>query len=122
MLVQEALAGLGSSSDRVFGSAHGVAAAPPPLDEAEVQVRRARLDPVRTPAARPLPHRPDPRARARHAAPATLAQGGEVEVYIESLVLHPVSVMISVQIEPLCSEAELQEFHPANAVLGGAAR
>ena len=50
--------------------------------------------------------------------------GGEVrgreplELYLKEVQLHPVSVRVSVQMGMACDEAELQEWHPTNSLVG----
>ena len=44
-----------------------------------------------------------------------------MEIYIKELTLQPISLVITAQLDPLCADAELQEFHPANALPGGQA-
>ena len=41
-----------------------------------------------------------------------------LEIFLRKLRLHPVSLTIDLQMEAICSEAELQEFHPKKRVLG----
>jgi len=41
-----------------------------------------------------------------------------LEIFLRELRLHPVSLTIELQMEAICSEAEMQEFHPTRQVLG----
>ena len=41
-----------------------------------------------------------------------------LEIFLRELRLHPVSLTIELQMEAICAEAELQEFHPTRQVLG----
>ena len=45
-----------------------------------------------------------------------------LELYFRELRLHPVSVKCTVQMEALCSPAELQPYHPTNSLAGLARR
>ena len=57
-------------------------------------------------------------------AEAAELPGGEVrgrqplELYLKEVQLHPVSVRVSVQMGMACDEAELQEWHPTNSLVG----
>ena len=60
-------------------------------------------------------------APAGDAAAAGEAEEGTqapLEIFLRKLELHPVSLTIELQMEAICSEAELQEFHPTRQVLG----
>ena len=64
-------------------------------------------------------------AGAKVGAPeAAELPGGEVrgrqplELYLKEVQLHPVSVRVSVQMGMACDEAELQEWHPTNSLVG----
>ena len=44
--------------------------------------------------------------------------GTQLELYLKEVQLHPVSVRVSVQMGMACDEAELQEWHPTNSLVG----
>lgn len=45
-----------------------------------------------------------------------------IELYFKELKLHPVSVRCTVQMEAVCTPAELQPYHPTNSLVGLAQR
>ena len=41
-------------------------------------------------------------------------------LYLKQMHLHPIKITCTVQLEPLCDEYELQEYHPTSSLAGPA--
>ena len=52
------------------------------------------------------------------AAEAEEAEQAPLEIFLRELRLHPLSLTIDLQMEPMCAEPELQEFHPMRQLVG----
>ena len=52
------------------------------------------------------------------AAEAEEAEQAPLEIFLRELRLHPLSLTIDLQMEPMCADPELQEFHPMKQLVG----
>ena len=60
---------------------------------------------------------PKPKPNPRH-SPHPNPNQAPLEIFLRELRLHPLSLTIDLQMEPMCADPELQEFHPMKQLVG----